>query len=52
MVIVTGHTFDVWDLLAYAVGIALAVTLEWAWRSVRYPTLSGNRPTSSQGPPR
>jgi len=57
MVIVTGHTFDVWDLLAYAVGIAFAVTIEWAWSSS--PTrgqsaarASGNRPTSSQGPPR
>jgi hypothetical protein len=32
LVIVTGSTFDVWDLLAYAVGITLAVMLEWGWR--------------------
>lgn len=28
LVVVTGSTFDVWDLVSYAVGLALAVTLE------------------------
>ena len=32
LAIVTGSTFDVWDLLAYAVGLTLAVWLEWRWR--------------------
>ena len=28
LVVVTGSTFDVWELVSYAVGLALAVTLE------------------------
>jgi hypothetical protein len=35
LVIVTGSTFDVWDLLAYAIGLALAVMLECGWRTSR-----------------
>ena len=33
LVIVTGSTFDVGDLLAYAIGLALAVMFERGWRS-------------------
>lgn len=32
-VIVTGSTFDAWDLLAYGIGLTLSVLLEWRWRS-------------------
>lgn len=32
LVVVTGSTFDVWDLLSYAVGLTLAVMLERGWR--------------------
>ncbi|HZH75046.1 MAG TPA: DUF2809 domain-containing protein [Archangium sp.] len=37
LVIVTGHTFDVWDLVAYALGIALAVALERGWSGRAVP---------------
>jgi hypothetical protein len=37
LVIVTGHTFDVWDLVAYALGIALAVALERGWSGRTVP---------------
>jgi hypothetical protein len=39
MVIVTGSTFDAWDLLSYAIGLALAVLLEWRWRKSAVPPL-------------
>ncbi|WNG47599.1 DUF2809 domain-containing protein [Archangium minus] len=32
LVIVTGSTFDAWDLLVYAIGLTLSVLLEWRWR--------------------
>jgi hypothetical protein len=32
LVVVTGSTFDVWDLVSYALGLSLAVMLEWRWR--------------------
>jgi len=37
LVVVTGSTFDVWDLLAYAVGLTLAVMLEGWWKKSAVP---------------
>jgi hypothetical protein len=37
LVVVTGSTFDVWDLVAYAVGLTLAVLLEGRWRKRAAP---------------
>lgn len=37
LVVVTGSTFDVWDLVSYALGLALALMLEWRWRRSAVP---------------
>jgi hypothetical protein len=37
LVVVTGSTFDVWDLLAYAAGLTLSVVLEAKWRKSTGP---------------
>lgn len=48
LVVVTGSTFDAGDLLAYAIGLTLAVLLEWRWsrrwNEKRAAPLAGDSP--------